>query len=218
MQLAARSSNSGETVTPRCDRAARARAPASPCAGRSGPRRAGTRRSSATAARRARCDSRRAAGASARPSIRRPAGLRIRISPSQPDDEQAGREAGDDLAAQALGRVGARRRRALLRLQLGHRFLQRREADVASRRRAARPRAPQQVTIATAARQPAAKQRAAARRKRRAHARRIRSRPGGRAMRASARSTAVGQFTECGTSRPESPEEQPSARYTQCER
>ena len=45
---------------------------------------------------------------------------------AQAGDEQAGGQARDDLAAQALGGVGARRGRALLRLQLGHRFLQRR--------------------------------------------------------------------------------------------
>ena len=61
----------------------------------------------------------------ARSSTRSPAGFRIRTSPSQADDEQAGRQARDDFAAQALGRVGARRGRALLRLQLGDRLLQR---------------------------------------------------------------------------------------------
>ena len=79
-------------------------------------------------ARRAR-DSPRGDGASGRsehPAARRIEDADLAV---QADDEQAGREARDDLAAQALRRVGARRRRALLRLQLRDRLLQRRRQE-----------------------------------------------------------------------------------------
>ena len=46
--------------------------------------------------------------------------------PAEVDDEQAGGEAGDDLVAQPLGRLGARLHRALLRPQVAQRVLHRR--------------------------------------------------------------------------------------------
>ena len=59
-------------------------------------------------------------------SIRRPAGLRMRTSPFESDDQQAGGQALDDFAAEPLGGLGAGRGGALLRLQLLDGLLQRR--------------------------------------------------------------------------------------------
>ena len=78
--------------------------------------------------------------------MRRPAGLKIRRCRRAIDDEQAGGQARDDLAAQPLRGLGARRHRLLLRLSLVDRLLQRRRQQrglgAASRRcrRASRAR------------------------------------------------------------------------------
>ena len=114
------SSKSGDTVTPRCVAPCSRLGQRAPRAGRSA--RCVVRHSSITS------DS---AGSPQHPpivararrrfgNVQHPAagGIEDADLAVQADDEQAGGQARDDLAAQPLGGLGARRRRALLRLQL----------------------------------------------------------------------------------------------------